>query len=134
MISIVLAVVAAAPLPLEPATIAFGAPEAALVVTAGEGVTALKVQPANGVGAVSAAEPAGAGKFRFRYTLPAERYDGPRLAVSVRGELYGSCIRRVSRSELADNGLPIGVQLMAAYWEEDRLLAFGNELLASTSE
>jgi hypothetical protein len=39
--------------------------------------------------------------------IRAERYDGPRLAVSVRGELYGSCIRRLSRSELADNGLPI---------------------------
>ncbi|MEO6040074.1 MAG: Asp-tRNA(Asn)/Glu-tRNA(Gln) amidotransferase subunit GatA [Saprospiraceae bacterium] len=33
-----------------------------------------------------------------------------------------------------DNGMPVGLQLMGGYWEEDRLLAFGNGLAAAQTQ
>src|SRR3990167_4320291 len=77
---VVLMVAAAAtPVRLEPATLTFGPPAAALEVVA-PGASAVKLEcSACGDGAISAAEPAGEGRFRARFTFPSERF--PRVVL-----------------------------------------------------
>lgn len=65
-------------LQVEPKSIAFGPNEATLEFTAPAAST-LRVWVPDGAGAVSTVEPLGSGRFRARYTLPAERF--PRVVL-----------------------------------------------------
>ncbi len=79
-------VLAAGPVQLEPAAVTFGADPQPAIVLIAPGAKKLSAVSANGVGAISAPESLGNGRFRARFSLPKERY--PQLAL-IRVELEG---------------------------------------------
>jgi hypothetical protein len=71
--------VAAAPVRLEPEALSFGPTEERLEVVLPADATSVTVISANGIGAVSAAERVGPGRFAVKFTFPPERF--PQLAL-----------------------------------------------------
>lgn len=91
---------AAAPVRVEPATLTFG-PAAAPLELVVPGATAVKVWcGACGGGVISAAEPAGEGRFRARFTFPQERF--PRVVLLAVESIAGG-----SKGQLRWVALPL---------------------------